>query len=445
MEMLKYIIFFTVFFISIPTLTLVFLSQPKWQRWGFALTIFSIPFIDLAGINFFGNESYRGTSRGYEITLTVILTWSLLLSMLLNRKHKLILTPPGIWIFLLYILFSFISIINVDSYLYFGYEFFKMIIIFIFFITAYNYIIQTRDIDVILKSLACLIIYNLMWMLYQKYPMNIWQPSGLFAHRNSTAMFINLIGPIFLSYILNAKTTRKEFYLYFFAYICSALSVAMALSRASIALFPVSTAVVFFFSFSYRISMQKVKVLLLCLIIGTLGIIKAADMVVERFETASPASAETRIYLANIACNVANAYFFGGGLNNWNIKTTYPYTYNHVEGFDTLEEDANPGIVETIYLLVAAECGWITLIILLIWFIYYFYTNLLNIWRYKNTGILYMPIGIAGGLLAIYLQSTLEWVLKQTPNFYELVLIFAIISVMNQVYKDHNKEKTLTA
>ena len=56
-----------------------------------------------------------------------------------------------------------------------------------------------------------------------------------------------------------------------------------------------------------------------------------------------------------------------------------------------------------------------------------------------------MPIGIAGGLLAIYLQSTLEWVLKQTPNFYELVLIFAIISVMNQVYKDHNKEKTLTA
>ena len=275
--------------------------------------------------------------------------------------------------------------------------------------------------------------------------MNIWQPSGLFAHRNSTAMFINLIGPIFLSYILNAKTTRKEFYLYFFAYICSALSVAMALSRASIALFPVSTAVVFFFSFSYRISMQKVKVLLLSLIIGTLGIIKAADMVVERFETASPTSAETRIYLANIACNVANAYFFGGGLNNWNIKTTYPYTYNHVEGFDTLEEDANPGIVETIYLLVAAECGWITLIILLIWFIYYFYTNLLNIWRYKNTGILYMPIGIAGGLLAIYLQSTLEWVLKQTPNFYELVLIFAIISVMNQVYKDHNKEKTLTA
>ena len=45
-----------------------------------------------------------------------------------------------------------------------------------------------------------------------------------------------------------------------------------------------------------------------------------------------------------------------------------------------------------------------------------------------------MSIGLTGGLLAIYIESGLEWVLKQTNNFYQLMLIFALIATMDRLY-----------
>jgi hypothetical protein len=52
-----------------------------------------------------------------------------------------------------------------------------------------------------------------------------------------------------------------------------------------------------------------------------------------------------------------------------------------------------------------------------------------------------MPIGLFAGLIATFGQSTLEWVLKQKTNFYELVLIFAIIAAMTQIYENYKKNK----
>lgn len=161
-------------------------------------------------------------------------------------------------------------------------------------------------------------------------------------------------------------------------------------------------------------------------------------MVVERFERASERSGETRVRLAKIAVRMANDKFFGIGLNNWGIKVNPPFTYS--EGLRSLEdEEYKDGIVETTYLLVAAECGWIGFTSLLFWFGYYLFQNVFNIRRYKNTLSEYLPIGILAGLIAVFGQSTLEWVLKQRPNFYELMLIFAIIAAMAKLYENHKK------
>ena len=46
-----------------------------------------------------------------------------------------------------------------------------------------------------------------------------------------------------------------------------------------------------------------------------------------------------------------------------------------------------------------------------------------------------LGLGLAGGLGSIYLQSSLEWVLKQSPNFYQLMFCFAIIAAMMRIYK----------
>lgn len=333
---------------------------------------------------------------------------------------------------------SFISILNSESRVHSGWELQKMLLMYLFFLTLYNYIVFSKNTDIILKSLCFLIIINFIIILNQKYITGYYQPSGLFAHRNSTSMFINLIAPIFLSLLLNLKIKNLSFYYYLIIYALCTITVIFALSRGAIFFFPIAAAIVASFSIASKVTNRKIQVIALFLVLAILGTLKSAPMVVERFERASERSGETRVRLAKIAVRMANDKFFGIGLNNWGIKVNPPFTYS--EGLRSLEdEEYKDGIVETTYLLVAAECGWIGFTSLLFWFGYYLFQNVFNIRRYKNTLSEYLPIGILAGLIAVFGQSTLEWVLKQRPNFYELMLIFAIIAAMAKLYENHKK------
>ena len=50
----------------------------------------------------------------------------------------------------------------------------------------------------------------------------------------------------------------------------------------------------------------------------------------------------------------------------------------------------------------------------------------------RRTPYFYIPAGIIGGLTGIYLQSLLEWVLKQQVNFLELVVLFAFLDYLSR-------------
>ena len=130
---------------------------------------------------------------------------------------------------------------------------------------------------------------------------------------------------------------------------------------------------------------------------------------------------------------MAEDKFFGVGLNNWGLKINPPYRYWEDTGIKRPYDDFKSGIVETIYLLVAAECGWIGLVSLLLWFGYYYYQNIRNIKAYWDANGFFMAIGVLGALSAVYGQSCFEWILKQQTNSYEIMIIFAIIAAMTNV------------
>ena len=46
-----------------------------------------------------------------------------------------------------------------------------------------------------------------------------------------------------------------------------------------------------------------------------------------------------------------------------------------------------------------------------------------------------------GGLTAIYLQSTLEWVMKQQVNFIQMMMLFAVLSILHKYSKEFLSEK----
>jgi hypothetical protein len=140
----------------------------------------------------------------------------------------------------------------------------------------------------------------------------------------------------------------------------------------------------------------------------------------------------TRQYLAASAWNMmCDKPFVGVGLNNWGIKINPPYPYcEYRYGNKGYAPDFKEGIVETSYLLVGAECGFLALGAFLAWLGYYYIAAFRMVIQLRRTELFYIPAGIVGGLSAIYMQSTLEWVMKQQVNFIQMMMLFAVLGIL---------------
>ncbi len=86
--------------------------------------------------------------------------------------------------------------------------------------------------------------------------------------------------------------------------------------------------------------------------------------------------------------------------------------------------------METIYLLVAAECGWYGMVLLILWFLYYYFSTMRSMIALKKKPCCGIVIGAFAGLTCNYWHSTLEWSLKQYNNFAGQMILYALIGVI---------------
>ncbi|HOG51675.1 MAG TPA: O-antigen ligase family protein, partial [Lentisphaeria bacterium] len=229
--------------------------------------------------------------------------------------------------------------------------------------------------------------------------------------------------------------------LYPVAFLAATGCVFSTLSRGAIFFFPFGCLPVAVRVLFLRWDERKIKILSVLFLAGVLGVAKMGGTIVERFLYAPEASGDMRVNLAIAACNMANDKVLGVGINNWGIKINPPYEYAEHRIGEFYHDDYKDTVVETIYLLAAAECGWWGLGVLLVFFLYFFILNLYNMFHYRHSAIAYLPVAIAGGLLNNYGQSVLEWVLKQSPSFYELMTFFAIIAAMTTIYRENRRAR----
>ena len=189
-----------------------------------------------------------------------------------------------------------------------------------------------------------------------------------------------------------------------------------------------------FCSLRSGLSLRKMYLIGVLSLIGLAGLMVFLPRVIQRFQTAPEASGQTRKNLAVAALNMMKDKPLAGvGLNNWGIKINPPYTYSqHRDPTKGYSEDYKDGIVETIYLLVGAECGIPGLFLLLTWFGYYWFSCMRLMVKLRGSPYFYLPTGIFAGLTGSFLQSALEWVLKQQINFMWMIILFAIISYLNR-------------
>ncbi|NMA20706.1 MAG: hypothetical protein GX927_09010 [Lentisphaerae bacterium] len=428
---LKYLVFFFFLMLVIPGSFLAAMDY-RLLTAGVFLMIFVPVWFQATSIEFFTVTAYRGTSRGMEISI-VYLTALMVCLGLLIRGFKFHLLAPGLLPFIILFFFSGLSIINAEDLMISFFELWKMVMMLLVYLAIYNYLLASRNFEVIIAGMSALILYSFVLVIKEKYFGVLWQARGIFPHQNSMAMYLGLIGPVFLAGWVNTRSLLRG-YLFALLFMITTASTISSYSRGAIICYPLGCAVTLVLSLRYHFSIRKMQIAMLVVVVGMLITLLFLPTVVLRFVGAPEASKITRIELAQAAWNMMRDKFLGVGVNNWNLKMRPPYKYSiHHEADVEMEARGflvNRGIVETVYLLIGAECGWIALGALLWWFVLMFLMNYRLLSIYEKHELFYLPAGFAGGLLATYAQSLFEWVLKQAINFAQLMVVFAIISAL---------------
>ncbi len=439
---LKYLVFFSVLLLGVPIGYALALRFQWIEKLIFFLFIFFT--CEMVDINFISMETYRGTSKGFEFGMVDIAMYIILLLTIKRAPaNKIIWLPPGSVLYLSYFLISIISIIHADVYLYSAFEIIKMLRMLLYFWITYQYIQTQEHIETFMTSVAIIVFYIFVSVVKQKYLYGVFQASGPFPHQNSLTMYISILGSLALSKLLNHRDANAPIWFLLFA--MASFCVLATLSRAGLALFLLNCIVIFSISMLLRGNEQKhlrrrkwVVVAILPFVVA-IALFKASDTIVERFTNAPKESGLTRIYLAQAAVKMANENIFGVGLNNFGHKINDPYPYGDHIPKEISRDSSRRGLVETAYLMIAAEAGWPALALFLTLLFYFFILNVINLFKLKDHPSRYIAIALVGALVQVYLQTSLEWVIKQTNNFYQLMFVFALIAAMRRLYIPQNK------
>lgn len=429
----KHVIFYSILLLGVPLAGLLAVRSRFAERVVLFIAMFGMCRIS-ATINFFSHETYRGTSRGMEVTLVDMAILALLVFMTLRNDFKMVAVPPGSTLYGIYFLFSVLSIMNSANVLFSGFEVLKMVRMYIFYWVMFNYLKDFGRIREVLFMFALLVFYIFYVGFRQKYMEGLYQIRGPFPHQNSLAMFISVVGIMVGSMALNTHTNLKQSLFMGGVFAMSAVLEIWSLSRAGLMCFGGGCGLSMFLSYLGGVKFKKIMITLALGMAGAVILAYSMKTIVRRFETAPAMSKITRYHLAVAAVNMANDKFWGIGLNNFGVKVNRPYPYSKHLELRKYPEGFKEGLVETTYLMIAAETGWLNLGVFLCFLGYFFFKNLLNYWRYRGDEMEFLAIGIAGGLASIYVESTLEWVLKQNANFYQLMLVFAMIAAMERLY-----------
>ena len=428
---MKYLVFL-VALSGIPPLIFLLHINRKWLKYMFWLMVMAMCLYISTSINFFSNETYRGSARGMEVSFIHLLSFAVLGELLMRWRVRELLPEWGYRLYFIYFLLCLPSLVQSADLLISWFEIWKMIMLFFFYLAVYYYLRITDDLKTVTGGLAAFVVVNLI-MVVKNHFEGFYQPHGVFPHQNCMAVAMHIFGAVFFAYYLMNGLRTSFDKLCLAGFVCAAGATLRSYSRVAIVLMVVTYGVTAFACLMGGHPLKRLRRMLPLAIVGALCFGAMLPRVIERFKNAPEASGLTRLELAGSAWEMINAEpLTGVGINNWGIKINLPYEYALRAGRKTNRgDDFNDGIVETVYLLVGAECGVPALLAMVLWFLWYWVSCLRLMKRLKNTRYFFLPAGLLGGLTAVYVQSCFEWVLRQQLNLICIMFFFAILSYLN--------------
>ena len=425
---MKYAVF-AIAMMGVPPLAVLLSMNRAWMKYAVWAMVGALAAYQGTAINFFSNEHYRGTSRGMEVSVVYLFAAAMLITAALKHRAPKLVPSWGAAVFVVYFALCLPSWETAENTLFAWMELWKMIMLYMTYLSVRAYLNVTDDVKSLVKGLAVFAVFNFL-LIVKDHLLGVYQPRGVFPHQNGLAMAMHLFANLFFAHFLAGGWRGPK--LNTLAFIAASACIVRTYSRGAMAMIPVSFAITFsLMAFAgMKTSKRKLFARVMPLaVVGFMGLAAMLPRIIERFESAPEASKNTRIELALCAKEmIMDEPWRGVGINNWGIKINPPYDYAERAGRNNNRgDDFRDGIVETVYLLVGAECGIPALAAMVLWFLWYLLLGVRLVKRLRGTPYVAIPAGLAGGLVACYLQSCLEWVLRQQMNLILLMFFFALL------------------
>ena len=429
MSLFKILTFLFIFLYLLPFLTAMCCMFPMVRHACFAGMVYFTT--NEYSINFDPMPSWHGTARGFMFSAVYICAIPLLLSMIFSPRYKIKVFPPGTFFYFLYYLSIIISGVNAIHLEQWGFEVYKMFWMYIVFSATFNYLNNCKDLRFFIYVVCCSLIILFLVGLNQKYRQGIFQVHSTFPHQNSLSLYLEMFGLLTLGVLMNEHLTKTLFTVSLIAFGGATLLIVFTYSRGGLVIFFGGIAIVCALSILFNgFSVRRLTLLLIGLLVMLSVVGYALPRIIQRFTKAPDASKQTRVYLAIAAKRMANDFALGVGANNFSEYSSDNWNYAREQIEEIPNDYSNGPIVETIYLLVAAECGWGGLFVLALWFLYYYFSTIISMFLLRKMPCSGIVIGIFGGLTCNYWHSSLEWSLKQVNNFAGQMIIYALVGVI---------------
>jgi len=395
-------------------------------------------------INLMSMEEYRGPVRGFEITIADILAMGLSIGMLLRSGSKIVWKPRFMMTLLAFFLFSVINVYQSQYPLYGWFaisQLFRMGLMYWcitnFFATEEYSITSIR---VLMTAYTVTAVILSIIALKQKYLDGIYRIFAFFDHSNTVPSFALFSLCVLMVLVLSDSGLKR---IQFIIPLGGTLGMTVAIlstgSRTGILTAAGSLVAALVIS-NFRMKNTRIKFttifLMICLVLGGLMVI---DTVIDRFLNAPEESEEARNEFEIAAVMMADDHNLGIGLNQYSQILTVTEEYRKHITVMKYEEQA--GVAHHIYLLTAAELGYggmYFFIFIIISFIFSMFINGISFKSIEQRLLLALVVGFG----AVFAIGMYEWVLRQSPVLYQLVVASAFgQSLITKVKNDKKLEK----
>jgi O-Antigen ligase len=463
----KHFILFCGILALIPITAGIALYSYRVRNWFLLAMVFGSVLILHLQITFFGRIWYRGTARGYEISLMDILGIALIVATLLRPKRgqgQRFFWPAGLAPLLIYFFYCLGSSIFSDPNLFGWWEVFKIFKGILIYVAVAWYVRSEKELNFLVMALAFAVCHQCLWSLKLRYIDHMHRVVGTMDHPNSLSMYLCMTAPVLYAATLsNLPAWTRRFCLAGVG--LSMIGVILTISRTGNVVWLIVMLGVTVACVSPRITLKKVMIAMIAVACVGGVVAYSWSTLMDRFgqtnldEENDPNNLGRGSYF-RLAKLISSERFWGVGLNNWswyvtneyqekdNPKIVYKPYLNTSDEPDLIpargNETAQAAPAHNLGALTIGELGWVGLGLFAIIWIRWFDMTQRFLWKRSPDAMHRMGTGILFGISAVFLQSLTEWEFRQLPIFYTFHMLMGAVAALHRIRRQP-KPKPLPA